>query len=168
MFETSTALQTAEEEMHPWQPAAHRSEVASATVTIDFTSREFLASGRLAAPRTLEHEAHYQQAVADPTQDEFVDEEFIDEEEEELTLTMTVTDFAALEDRVARVVEAVKQERQALTAAEERASQAEAELSQQAPRIAELQSELDALKSERLQARKQLNALLNELESLEF
>ena len=181
MFETSAALQSIDGELHPWQPGVNLSEAASAIVTfcsIDFTSHEFLETGRVAALPTLEDEPRQQLAVADLPQAECADEEWADqefaneeeeeEEEEEPTVTMSATDFASLEERVARVVEVVKQEREALKAAEERASHAEEELNRQTPQLAALESELTALRSERQQARQRLNDLLGELESLEF
>ena len=172
MSEPSIALQAIEAETESWHSGVNLSEIAGATLafcTIDFTSQEFLATGRLPAPQVLEPEPPQQLAVADTLAAEFVDEAFFDEEEEEeLTVTMTANDFAALEDRVARVVGIVKQEREALTAAEERASQAEAQLSQQTPRIAELEQEVNALLSERQHARKRLEEMLVQLDALEY
>ncbi len=172
MFETSPALRGIENPIRPWELGANLFEVAPATVatSIDFSSIEFLRTGRLPALQPLElDELQHQAAVADPTEYPAAEDEFLEpSEEEELTLTMNATEFAALEDRVARVVEIVKKERQSLTAAQERAQQAEAELTLQAPRIAELERELEAAKSERQQAYQRLSGLLTELESLEF
>jgi len=172
MSETSTALKAIEEETDSWHPGTNLSEIAGARLafcSIDFTSHEFLANGRLAAPEFFEPAPAQELAVADTLSYEFVDEALDDEEEEEEpTVTMTATDFAALEDRVARVVEAVKQEREALTAAEERALQAETQLSQQTPRIAELEQEINALLSERQHARKRFEQMLGQLDALEY
>ena len=66
---------------------------------------------------------------------------------EPAALTVSVDDFSALEERILRTVELVKQERQARAAAEERAAQAEAQLHEQAPLIEQLEKELHALRS---------------------
>jgi len=56
-------------------------------------------------------------------------------EEEARALTVSMDDFAALEERVLRAVALVKQERQTRAAAEERAEGAEAALREQSPRM---------------------------------
>jgi len=58
---------------------------------------------------------------------------------EPAALTMSVDDFAGLEERILRAVEVVKRERQARAAAEERATDAESKLREQAPRIERLE-----------------------------
>lgn len=84
------------------------------------------------------------------------------------TLTVSLTDFAALEERVLRAVTLVKQERQARTAAEGRAERAEAALSDQIPRVEQLQAELDALRAERDQVKTRVERLLSQLDALEL
>jgi chromosome segregation ATPase len=64
-------------------------------------------------------------------------------------LTVSVDDFAALEDRIRRAVELVKSERQARVAAEERAVSAEAQVRLQEPLLEQLHNEINALRAER-------------------
>ena len=75
-------------------------------------------------------------------------------------LTVSADDFSALEERIVRAVEMVKRERQARIAAEERAAHAEAQLHEQAPRIEQLEKELQALKGERDHVRQRVERLL--------
>jgi len=83
-------------------------------------------------------------------------------------LTMSVDDFAALEERIVRAVDMVKRERQARAAAEERAAHAETQLHEQAPRIEHLEKELHALKAERGHVRQRVERLLTQLDALEL
>ena len=87
---------------------------------------------------------------------------------EPAALTMSLDDFAALEDRIVRAVDVVKRERQARTCAEQRASHAEAQMQEQAPRIEQLEKELHALKAERDQVRQRVERLLVQLDALEL
>ena len=50
---------------------------------------------------------------------------------EQPALALSANDFSALEERILRTIELVKRERQARTAAEERAAKAEAQLTEQ-------------------------------------
>jgi len=84
------------------------------------------------------------------------------------SLAMSSDDFKALEERILRAVDMVKRERLARTAAEERATQAEAQLHQQAPRIAQLEKELHALQAERDHVRQRIERLLAQLDALEL
>ena len=87
---------------------------------------------------------------------------------EPAALTMSVDDFAALEERIVRTVDLVKRERQGRAAAEERATQAEARLHEQAPRAEQLEKELHALKTERDHVRQRVERLLAQLDALEL
>ncbi len=64
-------------------------------------------------------------------------------------LALSMEEFSALEERVLRTVELVKRERQAHAEAEERAVLAEVQVAEQTPQIASLQTEVQALRSER-------------------
>ena len=95
---------------------------------------------------------------------------------------VSADDFSALEERVIRAVELVKRERQARTAAEERAAasearaakseertaRAEGQLHEQSPVVEQLQSELNALRAERDQVRQRVERLLKQLDALEL
>jgi chromosome segregation ATPase len=83
-------------------------------------------------------------------------------------LTVSADDFSALEERIVRAVEMVKRERQSRVAAEERALHAEAQLDEQAPRIDQLERELQALKSERDHVRQRVERLLAQLDALQL
>jgi len=84
------------------------------------------------------------------------------------SLALSANDFKALEDRILRAVDMVKRARQERAAAEERATQAEAQLQEQGPRIAELEKELHALRSERDHVRQRVERLLAQLDTLEL
>ena len=88
--------------------------------------------------------------------------------QEPRALTVSVTDFAALEERVLRAVSLVKQERLARSAAEERAQRAEEGLSEQTPRIEQMQAELAAMRTEREQVKTRVERLLEQLDALEL
>lgn len=81
---------------------------------------------------------------------------------------LSADEFAALEDRIRRAVEQLKQERQARAAAEERAAQAEAQLQEQESHLAQLQMEIDALHAERDHVRQRVERLLAQLDALEL
>jgi len=83
-------------------------------------------------------------------------------------LTMSVDDFAALEERIVRAVDMVKRERQARSAAEERATHSESQLREQTSRIEQLEKELHVLKAERDHVRQRVERLLAQLDSLEL
>lgn len=83
-------------------------------------------------------------------------------------LTVSADDFSALEQRIVRAVEMVKRERQARIAAEERAAHVETQLHGQAPRIEQLERELQALKVERDHVRQRVERLLGQLDALEL
>jgi len=88
-------------------------------------------------------------------------------ETEPLTV-LTIDDFAALEDHVLRAVNLVRQERQARSAAEERAAALDAQLQAQSPSIERLQQEVDSLRVEREQVRQRVERLLSQLDALEL
>jgi len=83
-------------------------------------------------------------------------------------LALSVDDFSALEEKILRAVNLVKQERQARAAADQRATQAEAQLREQAPLVEQLQKELNALHAERDHVRQRVERLLAQLDSLEL
>jgi hypothetical protein len=84
------------------------------------------------------------------------------------SLALSVDDFSALEERILRAVDLVKRERLARAAAEERATKAEAQLSEQAPLVDHLQKEVKVLHSERDQVRQRVERLLSQLDALEL
>ena len=87
---------------------------------------------------------------------------------EAAALTVSAGDFAALEERVLRAVNLVKQERQARAAAEAQAAQAEAQLREQALLVEQMQKDLGELKAERDQVRKRVEKLLAQFDALEL
>jgi hypothetical protein len=97
-----------------------------------------------------------------------ISEEQVDERAESGALTVSVDDFSALEERIQRAVELVKRERQARTAAEERAVTAEAQVRIQQPLLDQLQNEINAMRAERDQVRQRVERLLAQLDALEL
>ena len=88
--------------------------------------------------------------------------------QEPRALTVTVNDFAGLEERVMRAVALVKQEREARGVAEQRAQRAEGALADLQPRLGQMEAELTALRTERDQVRTRVERLLEQLDSLEL
>ena len=84
------------------------------------------------------------------------------------TLALSANDFSALEERVVRAVNLVKTERQARTAAEQRAESLETRLQEQTALAKKLQEEVRALNSERDQVRQRVERLLTQLDALEL
>ena len=84
------------------------------------------------------------------------------------SLTVSMDDFTAIEERILRAVNLVKWERQARASAEERASAAEAQLREQAPLAESLQREVSSLRGERDQIRQRVERLLAQLDALEL
>jgi chromosome segregation ATPase len=89
-------------------------------------------------------------------------------ETEQAALTVSADDFAALEERIVRAVNLVKQERQARAAAESQAAQAEAHLRDQASLVEQLKKDLSELKAEREQVRRRVDKLLAQFDALEL
>jgi hypothetical protein len=87
---------------------------------------------------------------------------------EPAALALSANDFSALEERILRTIELVKRERQARTAAEERAAKAEGQLTEQAPVVDQLKQEVHSLRAERDQVRQRVERLLSQLDSLEL
>ena len=87
---------------------------------------------------------------------------------ESSALTLSVDEFSALEERIQRTVNLVKQERQARATAEERAAQAEEKLREQTPLAERLQAEVSALRGERDNVRQRVERLLAQLDALEL
>jgi len=89
-------------------------------------------------------------------------------EAQPIAIALSADEFSALEDRILRAVDLVKRERIARTAAEERAQQAEAQLSGQTGSVENLQKEVDGLRAERDHVRQRVERLLSELDALEL
>jgi hypothetical protein len=83
-------------------------------------------------------------------------------------VALSTNEFAALEERILRAVDVVRRERQARLAAEERANQAEGQLRDLAPQLAQLEQELGALRVERDHVRGRVERLLGQLDALEL
>lgn len=103
------------------------------------------------AEQQLEPEQPWQEPVAEPE-----------------TLALSGDEFSALEERILRTVNLVKRERQARTAAEECAAQAEAQVREQAPMVENMQKELNVLRAERDHVRQRVERLLAQLDALEL
>jgi chromosome segregation ATPase len=90
-------------------------------------------------------------------------------------VSLSASDFAALEERILRAVEVVRRERQLRTEAEARAASAEArveradtERREQMAAGDEMRQELAALRAERNEVRGRVERLLSQLDSLEL
>ena len=83
-------------------------------------------------------------------------------------LALSSADFSALEDRVARAVSLVRNERQARAAAELRITDLDGQLNEQHDLVKTLQEEISALNAERDQVRQRVEKLLGQLDSLEL
>jgi len=99
---------------------------------------------------------------------EHVAEAAAEPREESSAMTLSVDEFSALEERILRAVNLVKQERQARMAAEERANAAEAQISKHAPLLERLQAEIQTLRTERGHVRQRVERLLAQLDALEL
>lgn len=88
--------------------------------------------------------------------------------EETGSLALSFDDFTALEERVRRAVELVKQARQARGEAEARATRVEAQINEQSSRLAQLENEINSLRTERDQVRQRVERLLKQLDTLEL
>jgi FtsZ-binding cell division protein ZapB len=103
------------------------------------------------------------EAVAEP-----VAEPVAEAASEASTLALSLDEFSALEERILRAVNLVKQERYDRVAAEERAAAAEAQLREGAPQTERLQTEVSALRGEREAVRQRVERLLAQLDALEL
>jgi chromosome segregation ATPase len=112
-------------------------------------------------------EAQPEERAAEQTT-EHVTEEPAELRAETSAVTLSVDEFSALEERVLRTVNLVKQERQARVAAEERAVAAEAHISRHAPEMERLQAEIQTLRTERGHVRQRVERLLAQLDALEL
>lgn len=90
------------------------------------------------------------------------------ESPEQAALTLSADDFSALEERIVRTVELVKRERQTRTAAEERATIAEAQAAEQTTVADQMKQEIRSLRAEREQVRQRVERLLTQLDALEL
>ncbi|MGP8270145.1 MAG: hypothetical protein ACLQLH_08770 [Terracidiphilus sp.] len=84
------------------------------------------------------------------------------------TLAVSGDEFSALEERILRTVNLVKQERLGRVDAEERVAQLEAQLREHAPLVEQLQKEVKALSAERDHVRQRVERLLWQLDALEL
>ena len=105
---------------------------------------------------------------ADEQPKEHVAEAAAEPRAESNDLTLSVDEFSALEERILRAVNLVKQERQARATAEERANAAEAQISKHAPMVDRLQAEIETLRAERGNVRQRVERLLAQLDALEL
>jgi hypothetical protein len=151
--EIFSALQVLELEQRGQHANTSRSRVQLVASTVG--ANDFSVLREFVAPRADGLELLEQQFSAN-------------QEVEHATLETSTNDFSALEERIVRVAEIVKQERQERTAAEERALHAETEMSEQALRIEALKKELSVHKSERHHAHQRVERMLNLLDSLEL
>ena len=120
-----------------------------------------------------------------PRQPEHYEHAYVAPEQEPVaaqTLSLSVDEFSALEERVLRAVDLVKRERVARAAAEakathfetqvaqaeERAAHFEIQLREQGPLVEEQQKELGALRAERDHVRHRVERLLSQLDALEL
>jgi chromosome segregation ATPase len=87
---------------------------------------------------------------------------------EAATMALSVDEFSALEERIVRAVNLVRNERAARAAAEERAARAEVALHEHTPLVEKLQNEVKALRVERDQVRQRVERLLKQLDALEL
>jgi hypothetical protein len=88
--------------------------------------------------------------------------------EEQGTLAMSADDFSALEERVLRAVEVVRRERQARSEAEDRATKAETQLTEQGHRLERAEQDVKQLRAERDHVRERVEKLLKQLDALEL
>lgn len=83
-------------------------------------------------------------------------------------LAVSAADFSALEERVLRAVELLKQERSARAEAEDRIARTEEQLRAQTATSEQLHKELDALRAERDHVRQRVERLLTQLDAIEL
>lgn len=135
-------------------------------------SETFWKTDELEAALPQEHEAQpvteAVEEVATEAHAEPLAERSSDPNVEASTVTLSVDEFSALEERVLRTVNLVKWERQARATAEERAAKAELELREQAPLVEKLQKEITTLREERTQVRQRVERILSQLDALEL
>ncbi len=118
-----------------------------------------------------QHLANQAQSV-NITKDEPED---MSESDRSAALTVSADDFDALEDRIYRAVELVKQGRQQgasvearISDFESRAVRAEAQLQAQALVLEQLENEVQMLREEREQVRQRMERVLKQLDALEI
>jgi chromosome segregation ATPase len=75
-------------------------------------------------------------------------------------------DFEALEERVLRTVELLKNERERRSSAEERVQQLSHQVDEKAAHISRLEDELTGLKSERETVRQRMERLLKQMDEV--
>lgn len=82
------------------------------------------------------------------------------------TAAMSVDEFQALEQRVTRAVELIKQEREARAAAEAEVAELKRRMAEQTSVAAGAQSEVDALLRERDAVRQRVEKMLQQMDDL--
>lgn len=123
-------------------------------------------SESLWAPEAVE-DARQEEPTAEPVVEQPV-EPVVEAAIDSSAVTLSVDEFSALEERILRTVNLVKQERQERAAAEERAAIAEAKLHEQTPLTDRLQAQVSALQEERGHVRQRVERLLAQLDALEL
>jgi chromosome segregation ATPase len=132
-----------------------------------------------------DHESAEEEEAAEahrPHVEDEAQQEITEESAPPIALAVSADDFSALEERVLRAVEMLRHERQArasaevrIAEAEERASNAiaqlgplQTQLDQQTPLFEQLQNEIFTLRAERDKVRNRVERLLEQLDSLEI
>jgi hypothetical protein len=182
MSEIFTALRVLETERHDQNTFRNSSQpphFAMSAGTNEFSSRQEFTTFRVLEqqdprvglsqppPKPLELTVSPKDYSAAEETTRMLAMELEQQQAEVVALTVNVSDFADLEQRIVRAVEVVKREREGRVAAEERAMHAEAELNAKTPRIEALESEIQELKNQRdhgFQRIEQLFALLDSVQ----
>lgn len=85
---------------------------------------------------------------------------------QEAELTTNTDDFSALEERIVRAVEVVKQERAARAEAEQNAARAQSLLDAQTSLLEQAKEQLKTLEREREQVRQRVERLLKQIDEI--
>jgi len=85
---------------------------------------------------------------------------------QEAEVPMTTDDFSALEERVVRVVEAMKRERAARAEAEQTTARVQSQLEAQASLLEQAKEQLRSLEREREQVRQRVERLLKQIDEI--
>ncbi|MFP5230705.1 MAG: hypothetical protein ACLGXA_24065 [Acidobacteriota bacterium] len=85
---------------------------------------------------------------------------------QEAELPMTTDDFSALEERILRAVEVVKNERAARAEAEQHAARLQTSLDAQASQLEQAKEQLRSLEREREQVRQRVERLLKQIDEI--
>jgi chromosome segregation ATPase len=107
-------------------------------------------------------------AVEEAQQEQPAQEHTSDAAADSADVTSSMDEFSALEERILRAVNLVKQERHSRAEAEARAAKVEEQLRETVPLAENLQKEVVALRGERDQVRQRVERLLAQLDALEL